>query len=292
MKQVFFRDGTTVPALGQGTWRMGEGAQSAAQEAATLRLGIDLGMTVIDTAERYGWGGAEEVVGMAIAGLRDKVFLVSKVLPANATRAGIPAACARSLRWLRTDVIDLYLLHWPAKTPLEETCEAFEALRSEGKIRSWGVSNFGMGAMLKLASLGYQEKCATDQVIYNPGSSEIESDLLPWCREHRMPVMAYSPIGQGNRLLHHPLLARVARRHDATPAQVAIAWTMRLGNVISIPKATNPVHLRENAAAANIRLTEEDENEIGRVFRLRRKVKYAVARATDIVMAAQRGLHL
>ncbi len=289
MQYVFFRDGTEAPALGQGTWRMGEGAQPASQEAAALRLGIDLGMTLIDTAERYAYGGAEEVVGMAIAGLRDKVFLVSKVLPENATRSGIPAACAKSLRSLRTDVIDLYLLHWRGKTPLAETFEAFEALRNEGKIRQWGVSNFGMGAMLELASLGYQDKCAANQVIYNPGKSEIEIDLLPWCREHQMPVMAYSPIGQGNRLLHHPVLARVGRRHGATPAQVAIAWTLRLGNVISIPKASNPIHVRENAAAATLKLTQQDIDEIGRAFplnRLRRKVKYVAARARDIAMAA------
>ena len=251
-------DGKTVPVLGQGTWHMGERGGAAKDEAAALRLGIDLGMTLIDTAEMYGDGGAEQVVAQAIAGQRDKIFLVSKVYPHNASRAGVPAACDRSLKRLNTDRIDLYLLHWRGSHPLAETVGAFEKLKEAGKIGAWGVSNFDVGDMQELAGLKAGADCATNQVLYHPDSRGIEYDLLPWCLEHRMPVMAYSPIGQAGRLLRSTALRNVAERHDATPAQIAIAWGLRHPHVISIPKAVDPVHVRQNAAAGEITLTEED----------------------------------
>jgi len=255
---VTFPDGVTVPALGQGTWHMGESAGAAQDEVAALRLGIDLGVTLIDTAEMYGAGGAEEVVAQAIAGQRGKIFLVSKVYPHNASRAGVPAACERSLRRLNTDRIDLYLLHWRGSHPLAETVGAFEKLQEAGKIGAWGVSNFDVGDMQELARLKVGGACATNQVLYHPDSRGIEYDLLPWCLEHRMPVMAYSPVGQGGRLLRSTALREVAKRHDATPAQIAIAWGLRHPHVISIPKAVDLAHVRENAAAGEIVLTEAD----------------------------------
>jgi diketogulonate reductase-like aldo/keto reductase len=255
-------DGTEVPALGQGTWHMGESRRSAPAEVAALKLGIELGVTLIDTAEMYGNGGAEEIVGKAIAGQRDKVFIVSKVYPHNASRAGVPAACERSLKRLGTDRIDLYLLHWRGSHPLRETVEAFAALRQAGKIRYWGVSNFNADDMKELAGLPHGEDCATNQVLYNVETRGIEYDLLPWCRAHHLPLMAYSPVGQAGRLLHSPALQAIANRHNASPAQIMIAWTLRLGNVISIPKASDPAHVRENAAAGRLILDEADLKEI------------------------------
>jgi diketogulonate reductase-like aldo/keto reductase len=257
-RTVALPDGQVVPALGQGTWHMGERGSAAKAEAAALRLGIDLGVTLIDTAEMYGNGGAEEVVAEAIAGQRDKIFLVSKVYPHNASRDGVPAACERSLQRLKTDRLDLYLLHWRGSHPLAETVGAFEKLREAGKIRAWGVSNFDVNDMQELARLKAGAACATNQVIYHPDSRGIEYDLLPWCAEHRIPVMAYSPIGQAGRLLRSAALREVAKRHDATPAQIAIAWGLRHPHVISIPKAIDPAHVRQNAAAGEIALTEED----------------------------------
>jgi diketogulonate reductase-like aldo/keto reductase len=229
---------------------------------AALKLGIELGVTLIDTAEMYGDGAAEELVGEAIAGRRDGLFIVSKVYPHNASRAGTQAACERSLKRMRVDCIDLYLLHWPGNHPLSETVEGFEALKAAGKIRYWGVSNFDTGEMERVSKLPAGGLCATDQVLYHPDSRGIEYDLLPWCAAHNMPIMAYSPVGQGGRLLRSPALAAVAKRHGATPAQIAIAWSMRSGSAISIPKATNPEHVRENAVAGDITLTPEDLAEI------------------------------
>jgi len=257
-RAVRLPDGTEVPALGQGTWHMGESARLAKQEVAALKLGVELGMTLIDTAEMYGNGRAEELVAEAIAGRRDELFIVSKVSPHNASRSGTPAACERSLKRLRIECIDLYLLHWPGNHPLADTVEAFEKLKAGGKIRYWGVSNFDAGEMERLAKLPQGGACATDQVLYHPDSRGIEFDLLPWCVRHRMPIMGYSPVGQGGRLLRSPALAAVAKRHSATPAQIAIAWGMRNGTVISIPKATDPAHVRENAVAGDIALTAED----------------------------------
>lgn len=250
-----------MPRLGQGTWRMGEGRQPRAEEAAALRLGIDLGMTLIDTAEMYGEGAAEEVVADAITGQRDRVFLVSKAYPHNASRTGVAQACARSLKRLRTDRLDLYLLHWRGGVPLAETVAGFEALREAGHIRAWGVSNFDVDDMAELPP-----ECGANQVLYNVGARGIEFDLLPWSQAHGVPVMAYSPVGQGGALLRSPALAGVARRHGATAAQVAIAWTLRRNGVVSIPKAGDSAHVRENAAAMEVRLTAEDLAEIDAAF--------------------------
>ena len=264
MRTVSLPDGTEVAALGQGTWHMGEGHRSASEEAAALKLGLDLGMTLIDTAEMYGDGGAEKVVGEAVAGQRDRAFIVSKVYPQNATRTGTKAACERSLKRLRTDHIDLYLLHWRGSTPLAETVEAFERLRAEGKIRYWGVSNLDVDDMEELPNGA--RGCATNQVLYNLEHRGPEFDLLPWCTERHIPLMAYSPVGQGGRLLRSPALGQVAARHNATPAQIAIAWTLLRESVISIPKASDPGHVRQNAAAAAITLTAQDLAEIDAAF--------------------------
>jgi len=257
MTRVRLPDGTEVPALGQGTWHMGERGAGRAREAAALRLGLDLGMTLIDTAEMYADGGAEEVVAEAIAGRRDEVFLVSKVYPHNAGGVKLAAACERSLKRLRVETIDLYLLHWRGSVPLADTVAGFERMRAAGKIRRWGVSNLDVEDLEELGPA--LADCATDQVLYSLAHRGIEHDLLPFCRGRAMPVMAYSPVGQGGALLRHAALAEVARRHGATPAQVAIAWTLRgPGGVISIPKAADPEHVRQNAAARDVALTAED----------------------------------
>jgi diketogulonate reductase-like aldo/keto reductase len=266
MRTVRLPDGTDVVALGQGTWRMGEGRNTPAAEADALRLGLDLGMTLIDTAEMYGEGSAERVVGDAIAGRRGQAFLVSKVYPHNAGRKDAVAACERSLKRLRTERIDLYLLHWRGGVPLAETVAAFSALHEAGKIGAWGVSNFDVDDMEELRGVAGGSACATNQVLYNPQARGIEFDLLPWSGRLGTPVMAYSPVGQGGRLLGDTALARVARRHAVTPAQVAIAWALRHDGVIAIPKATDPSHVRENAAAASLRLTAEDLAEIDSAF--------------------------
>jgi diketogulonate reductase-like aldo/keto reductase len=258
MRTVRLPDGTEVPALGQGTWHMGERARAAKDEVAALKLGIELGMMLIDTAEMYGNGGAEEVVAAATAGRRDGIFIVSKVYPHNASHAGVVTACERSLKRLRTDRIDLYLLHWRGSHPLAETVAGFEQLRTEGKIRYWGVSNFDTRDMEEVVRLPEGPRCASNQVLYHVASRGIEFDLLPWSSEHKIPLMAYSPVGQGGRLLQSKALVTVAKRHNATPAQIAIAWTMRHGNVISIPKASDPAHVRENAAAGAIALSDDD----------------------------------
>jgi diketogulonate reductase-like aldo/keto reductase len=258
MRTVSLADGTAVAALGQGTWYMGEKRAAAKDEADALRLGIDLGMTLIDTAEMYADGGAEQVVGAAITGLRESVFVVSKVYPHNASLRGVPAACERSLKRMKTDRIDLYLLNWRGGTPLAETVEAFEALKHAGKILRWGVSNFDLDDMEELSGVADGSACAANQVLYNPSSRGIEFDLLGWCAKHGVAVMAYSPVGQAGSLLESKALRQVAARHDATPAQIAIAWSLRHRQVISIPKAANPAHVRENAAAAEITLTADN----------------------------------
>ncbi|WP_025129054.1 aldo/keto reductase [Pseudomonas sp. PH1b] len=253
---------TQVPVIGQGTWRMGEGRQQRDQEVAALRTGIDLGMTLIDTAEMYGEGGAEEVVGQAIAGRRDEVFLVSKAYPHNASRKGLPLACERSLKRLGTEVIDLYLLHWRGQYPLTETVEAFERLREAGKIRRWGVSNFDVADLDELDS----SACATNQVLYNLESRGVEFDLLPACQQRHMPLMAYCPIGQGGALLAEPALQQVAQRHGVDTAQVALAWLLRQEGVLVIPKAVRPAHIRLNAQAADLQLAPEDLQALDQAF--------------------------
>ncbi|KFE50074.1 aldo/keto reductase [Pseudomonas syringae] len=248
--------GKTVPVIGQGTWHMGERQDQRSAEIRALCQGIELGMNLIDTAEMYADGEAEKIVGEALVGQRDSVFVVSKVYPHNASRTGIPAACERSLSRLKTDYIDLYMLHWPGSYPLEETVEAFERLREEGKIGRWGVSNFDVADLLELNN----PNCATNQVLYNPEDRAIEFDLLPWAEANGLPIMAYCPIGQGQagNLLHHPALHEVAARHNATPAQVSLAWVLRRNNMIAIPKAVNPDHVKLNAAAAELMLTADD----------------------------------
>lgn len=262
MRTLKLADGAAVPLVGQGTWHMGENPAERKSEVAALRLGIELGMTLIDTAEMYGEGGAEEVVGEAVRSDRDRVFLVSKVYPHNASRKGVPEACERSLRRLGTDHIDLYLLHWRGQYSLGETVEAFERLKEQGKILRWGVSNLDLDDMQELAA----PMCATNQVLYNPGERGIEFDLLPWCQSQSMPVMAYCPLGQGGDLLRHPTLVDIARRYDAQPAQVALAWALRQPGVLVIPKSINPTHLRANASAADLNLSSDDLSKIDEAF--------------------------
>jgi len=266
MKQITLPDGTRVPVLGQGTWMVGDPGADRREEIAALKAGIDRGMTLIDTAEMYGDGASEELVGEAIAGRREEVFIVSKVLPSNASRAGTMRACEASLRRLHIDCLDLYLLHWRGSVPLAETVEAFEALKRAGKIRRWGVSNFDTDDMEELAAIADDRTCAVNQVLYNPEHRGIEFDLMPWQRERGIPLMAYSPLGQGGRLLRAQALAEVAARHGATPAQIALAWALRDGDVIAIPKAGSRRHAEENAGAAEIVLTPEDLAAIDAAF--------------------------
>ena len=265
LRSVILRSGERVPALGQGTWHMGENRRRAAEEEAALRLGIELGLTLIDTAEMYCSGGAEEVIARAAEGVRDSLFIVSKVYPHNASRAGVVAACERSLKRLATDRIDLYLLHWRGSIPLAETLEGFLRLQGDGKIRHYGVSNFDRADMAEWAALQGGGTVAADQVLYNLSRRGPEWDLLPWCREHQVAVMAYTPLGQGHMLANRAL-GEVARRRDATPAQVALAWLLRQDGTIVIPKASRPEHVRENRRSLDIALTEEDLAALDRAF--------------------------
>jgi diketogulonate reductase-like aldo/keto reductase len=274
MKTVSLPDGRRVPALGQGTWRMGEKKKAHAGEVAALRLGIDLGMTLIDTAEMYGEGGAEKVVADAIEDQRDHVFVVTKVYPHNASPTKLPKACERSLKRLRIDTIDLYLLHWREKyIRLAETVEAFEKLRSAGKIRRWGVSNFDLDDMKELLAIESGSVCATNQVLYNLENREIEFDLLPWCQEHEIPIMAYAPVGHGRGLLDNAALKKIAKHHAATTAQVALAWVLQQPGVIAIPKASDKTHVRDNARSIDIKLTKEDLADLDREFPLPKSKK-------------------
>jgi diketogulonate reductase-like aldo/keto reductase len=257
--------GEPIPVLGQGTWGMAEKPARRRQEMEALRLGVDLGMTLIDTAEMYASGGAETLVGEAIAGRREDVFLVSKVLPHHATRSGTIAACAGSLRRLQTDRIDLYLLHWRGGVPLRETLDGFAALQQAGAIRHWGVSNFRVADMAELLTLPGGADVATDQVLFNLSRRGIEYDLLPWCHDRRIPVMAYSPVEQG-RLLGHPVLHEVAERHGATPAQVALAWVLGHEGVAAIPRAGDPAHVREDHGALALELTAVDIADLTEAF--------------------------
>jgi diketogulonate reductase-like aldo/keto reductase len=264
MKAIPIPDGERVPVLGQGTWRMGENTAAHKEEVAALRLGIDLGMTLIDTAEMYGEGGAERVVADAIEDQRDRVFVVSKAYPHNASRTELPKACERSLKRLRIDVIDLYLLHWRERnTRLEETVEAFEKLRATGKIKRWGVSNFDVDDMQELWSVENGTNCAANQVLYNLQNREIESGLLPFfhqrsTKNYQPVVMAYSPVGHGRGLLENSTLTRIAERHGATTSQIALAWVLRQPGLLAIPKASNEKHVRENVRSIEIKLTSED----------------------------------
>jgi len=265
LPQVTLRNGERVPALGQGTWHMGDDRRRAAEEAAALTLGIDLGLTLIDTAEMYGNGAAEEVVAEAAKGRRDRLFIVSKVLPYNASQKGVVEACERSLRRLKTDRIDLYLLHWRGSVPLAETLAGFVRLQRDGKIRHHGVSNFDLDDMQEWVGLAGGEDVAANQILYNLSSRGPEWELIPWCRERRIAIMAYTPLGQG-RMLQHKALAEIAARHGATAAQVALAWLLSKDGTMVIPKATRPEHVRENRGALDLRLAADDLAALDRAF--------------------------
>jgi diketogulonate reductase-like aldo/keto reductase len=265
MKQVTLPDGERVPALGMGTWNMGDRPAARAEEIATLRLGLDLGLRLIDTAEMYGEGLSEALIGEAIAGRRDEVFLVSKVYPHNATRRGIAAACERSLQRLGTDRLDLYLLHWRGSVPLEETVQGLQALQREGKIRHYGVSNLDLSDMEELWEVPGGDAVAVNQLLYNLSRRGIEWDLLPWLRERRVPVMAYSPIEQA-RLLRHPKLVGFARDCGMTPVQVALAWLLARDDIIAIPKTGHRERLKENVSALSHTLTAEQLAALDDIF--------------------------
>lgn len=264
MNDIQLPDGTTLPALGQGTWMMAENASRRADEIAALRTGIDLGLRVIDTAEMYGDGAAEELVGEAIQDRRDEVFLVSKAYPQNASASRLLRACEASLRRLGTDRLDLYLLHWRGSVPLAETVEAMEALVKDGKILRWGVSNLDTDDMEELTASG-GKSCATDQILYNLTRRGPELDLTPWLQQRRIPVMAYSPVEQG-RLLRHSELAAIAAEAEATPAQLALAWLLAQPGVLPIPKASTSAHVRENRAAADLTLGQHVLRQLDDVF--------------------------
>lgn len=266
MKFINLPSGQSIPVLGMGTWRMGESSKYHAAEVTALRHGIDLGLTLIDTAEMYGEGGAEIVVGEAISQRRASVFLVSKFYPHNATRQGTIAACERSLKRLKTDYLDLYLQHWRGSVPLAETLEALQTLKQAGKIRDYGVSNFDTDDMAEALALPCGQEIATNQILYNLTRRGVEWDLLPWCRAHQIPVMAYSPVEQG-RLLRHPTLQTIAQQHGASAAQIAISWLLHQEQMIVIPKSSSISHVEENRAALDLRLSGDDLNALDAAFR-------------------------
>jgi diketogulonate reductase-like aldo/keto reductase len=265
IRRIALPAGETIPVLGLGTWHMAEVREKRKAEIDALRLGLDLGMTLIDTAEMYAEGESERLVGEAISGRREGVFLISKVLPSHATRQGTIDACAASLRRLRTDHLDMYLLHWRGSAPLWQTVEAFVDLKERGWIRHWGVSNFDVADLISLWQIPSGPDAQTDQVLYNLARRGPEYNLLPWCREQELPVMSYSPLEQGD-LLRHPAVRGVAERHDITPAQVALAWVLRQQLVCAIPKSGSTARVRENAAAAAVRLSPGDLTELDVAF--------------------------
>ncbi|WJY17108.1 aldo/keto reductase [Pectobacteriaceae bacterium CE90] len=270
VKTVTFPDGSSVPAIGQGTWYMGENPQQKAEEVRALRVGIEQGLRLIDTAEMYAEGRAEDVVGEAIRGRRDQVYLVSKVYPHNAGGEKAITACERSLKRLQTEHIDLYLLHWRGGIPLVDTIAAMEQLQQAGKIGRWGVSNLDVDDMQELWSLNGGEQCMTDQVLYHLASRGIEYDLLPWCQQRHVPVMAYCPLAQAGKLkcdlLKAPTVMAVARRHGLSAAQVLLAWVIRQHGVIAIPKASSEVHVKENAKVLSVTLSTEDITLLDKAF--------------------------
>jgi diketogulonate reductase-like aldo/keto reductase len=270
MQTLKLTSGQAIPILGMGTWQMGENARDRQGETNALRHGLDLGLSLIDTAEMYGEGGAEEVVADAIANRRSDVFLVSKVYPHNASKPGVVAACERSLNRLRTDYLDLYLLHWRGSVPLVETLEAFQTLKQSGKIRSYGVSNFDVVDMQGAVSLKNGSGIVTNQVLYNLMRRGIELNLLPWCRQQDIPVMAYSPIEQG-RLLNNRTLKTIAQKRGVSTAQVAIAWLLHQDNVIVIPKSSNINHVDQNRAALDLKLSAEELDVLNTAFPLHTK---------------------
>jgi len=265
MKTVILPSGEKVPALGMGTWQLGESSDTHAEELATLQLGIDLGMTLLDTAEMYGEGQAETLVGEAIRGRRDQVFIVSKVYPHNASRRRAAAACERSLKRLQTDCIDLYLLHWRGNIPLQETIEAFEDLKAAGKIRHWGVSNLDVDALQEIETLKSGQQMALDEVYYNLERRSVEWELMRWCHERKMPIIAYSPLEQG-KLMDHAGLLELASRLGMTVAQLMLAWLLRNEQVIVVPKTAQRVHLKENFASLDYSLSVETLAELDEMF--------------------------
>jgi diketogulonate reductase-like aldo/keto reductase len=261
MRTIELPRGGKIPVLGQGTWHLGQDRHPPEDEITALRFGLDLDMTLIDTAEMYGDGRAEELVGQAITGRRDEVFLVSKVLPWHAGRREMRSACHASLNRLRTDRLDLYLLHWRGAVPLEETVAAFVDLQEAGSICNWGVSNLSLADLEELVGLPDGWSVSTDQVLYNLVHRGVELDVLPWCQRHEIPVMAYSPIEQGQMLTHHTLV-QIAQRHGATPAQVALGWIISQHGLVAIPEAGSFIHVNENRGALDVRLTDEDHAEL------------------------------
>lgn len=269
-KTVHFSHQATLPAIGQGTWYMGESRSQRAAEVAALRAGVEQGLTLIDTAEMYADGGAEEVVGEALKGIRDKVFLVSKVYPWNAGGKNAIAACEASLRRLGTDHLDLYLLHWRGNYSLAETVEVLETLIAQGKIARWGVSNLDIDDVQELWQVDGGQQCATNQVLYHLASRGIEYDLLPWCQQHSLPVMAYCPLAQAGRLrnglLNNNAVLDIAHAHNASAAQILLAWVISHQGVMAIPKASSVAHVKENAAALNITLSADELEKLDRAF--------------------------
>jgi diketogulonate reductase-like aldo/keto reductase len=265
MRQVALKNGTRVPALGLGTWKMGEDVRQRAQEVRALQTGLDLGATLIDTAEMYASGRSEEVVAAAIKGRRDSVYLVSKVLPQNASRAGVVKACEASLKRLKTDRIDLYLLHWRGSVPFAETMAGFDDLVQSGKIAGFGVSNLDLRELQEWLAVSRADKTLANQVMYSIGQRGIDFDLLPWCLERKVAIMAYCPLAQGE-IPRKSALKRIAERHRATPAQIMLAWVMRHEHVIAIPKSSRPERVRENAAATEIVLSAEDLMDLDKEF--------------------------
>lgn len=265
MRNLELPSGQLIPVLGMGTWRMGENTGNRQIEINALHHGIDLGLSLIDTAEMYGEGGAEEVIAQVIGNRRESVFLVSKVYPHNASKQGSIAACERSLKRLKTDYLDLYLLHWRGSIPLAETLEAFQTLQQAGKIRSYGVSNFDVEDMQEASQLKGGKEIVTNQVLYNLKRRGIEWNLLPWCRERKIPIMAYSPIEQG-RLLNNRTLKTIAQERQVTPAQIALAWVLHQENVIVIPKSSRIDHVEQNYAALDLKLSTEELNALDAAF--------------------------
>lgn len=267
-RSVSLSDGTVVPAVGQGSARLGQERRPAAEEEQAMSTGLSLGMTLIDTAEVYGGGKAEQLIGRVIKNRRDEVFLVSKVWPSHATRTGIQDACSASLTRLGTDHLDLYLLHWPDRVKdLAEVVETFEQLRAGGQIRRWGVSNFGVAEMERLWRIPGGELCATNQVPYSLADRKVERAVLPWCAQHRMPIMAYSPLGgEGAGVLRNPVVQRIASSQGRSPAAVALAWAVRSGRVIAIPESGSVSHVRENAAALTLTLGSDELRQLDEAF--------------------------
>lgn len=263
-------DGTLLPAIGQGTWNMGDDASRRTEEIAALQAGIDAGMTLIDTAEMYGEGRSEELIGEAICGRRDEVFLVSKVYPHHAGGKKLVQSCEQSLKRLGTDHLDLYLLHWRGRIPLQETVEGMQRLIEDGKIRRWGVSNLDVDDMNELMRIEGAEQCVVNQVLYHLGSRGIEYNLLPWQEEHGMPVMAYSPLAQAGslrrELIQHPVVQQIADEQDAEPFQIMLSWCIRSGSVMAIPKASTVEHASSNAESANIKLSEQQLRQLDEAF--------------------------